>query len=84
MTPFKQEERPRVHRPHPDCRRSGVGRVVATWVVADETALADGLATALFFTEAQRLAETFQFAYVRMYADGRAEHSPDFVGEPFN
>ncbi|WP_405483498.1 FAD:protein FMN transferase [Streptomyces sp. NBC_00009] len=60
-----------------------VDGVVATWVVADETALADGLATALFFTEAQRLAETFQFAYVRMYADGRAEHSPDFVGELF-
>ncbi|MFE4683968.1 FAD:protein FMN transferase [Streptomyces sp. NPDC056721] len=60
-----------------------VDGVVATWVVADETALADGLATALFFTEAQRLAETFQFTYVRMYADGRAEHSPDFVGELF-
>ncbi|MFF1259521.1 FAD:protein FMN transferase [Streptomyces sp. NPDC058321] len=60
-----------------------VDGVVATWVVADETALADGLATALFFTGAQRLAETFQFSYVRMYADGRAEHSPDFVGQLF-
>lgn len=60
-----------------------VGGVVATWVVADETALADGLATALFFADAQRLAETFRFAYVRMHTDGRADHSPDFAGELF-
>ncbi|WP_326761641.1 FAD:protein FMN transferase [Streptomyces phaeochromogenes] len=57
--------------------------VVATWVVADETALADGLATALFFTDAQRLAETFRFAYLRMHADGRVDRSSDFTGELF-
>lgn len=57
--------------------------VVATWVVADATALADGLATALFFADAQRLAETFRFAYVRMHTDGRADRSPDFAGELF-
>jgi ApbE family len=44
--------------------------VVATWVVASDAALADGLATALFFTGAHRLAETHRFAYVRMLADG--------------
>jgi thiamine biosynthesis lipoprotein len=60
-----------------------VGGVVATWVTAEETALADGLATALFFTEAHRLAERFRFAYVRMHADGRAEYSPNFAGELF-
>jgi FAD:protein FMN transferase len=57
--------------------------VVATWVVAGDAAFADGLATALFFTGAHRLAETFRFAYVRMLADGRAERSPDFDGELF-
>ncbi|SDY60240.1 FAD:protein FMN transferase [Herbiconiux ginsengi] len=57
--------------------------VVATWVVAADTALADGLATALFFTGAHRLAETFHFSYVRLYADGRAERSRDFQGELF-
>ncbi|MFC8661273.1 FAD:protein FMN transferase [Streptomyces sp. NPDC057199] len=57
--------------------------VVATWVVADGTALADGLATALFFTDAQRLAETFTFAYVRMHAGGRADRSSNFPGELF-
>ncbi|MER5180976.1 FAD:protein FMN transferase [Streptomyces sp. NPDC002896] len=60
-----------------------VGGVVATWVVADEAAVADGLATALFFTEAHRLEETFQFTYVRMRADGRVEFSPNFSGELF-
>jgi thiamine biosynthesis lipoprotein len=57
--------------------------VVATWVVAADTATADGLATALFFTGAHRLAETFHFSYVRLYADGRAERSRDFRGELF-
>jgi thiamine biosynthesis lipoprotein len=57
--------------------------VVATWVVAGNAALADGLATALFFTGAHQLAETHRFAYVRMLADGRAELSPDFDGELF-
>ncbi|MFF3712962.1 FAD:protein FMN transferase [Streptomyces phaeochromogenes] len=60
-----------------------VAGVVATWVVADETALADGLATALFFTDASRLTETFQFTYVRMHAGGGIDCSPDFAGELF-
>jgi thiamine biosynthesis lipoprotein len=65
--------------------RTGVPatEVVATWVVAGDAALTDGLATALFFIGAHRLAETFRFAYVRMLADGRAERSPDFDGELF-
>lgn len=58
--------------------------VVATWVVADETATADGLATALFFTTADRLAEVFRFSYVRMVADGRAEFSRNLDGELFS
>ncbi len=67
-----------------DARTGSPARdVVATWVVAADTALADGLATALFFTGAHRLAETFHFSYVRFYADGRAERSRDFQGELF-
>ena len=58
--------------------------VVATWVVADEAVTADGLATALFFTTADRLAEVFRFSYVRMFADGRAEFSRNFDGELFS
>jgi FAD:protein FMN transferase len=61
-----------------------VQNVVATWVVADDAAIADGLATALFFTRAEHLAEVFRFSYVRMFADGRAEISQNFDGEIFS
>jgi thiamine biosynthesis lipoprotein len=57
--------------------------VIATWVVADDALTADGLATALFFTDAERLAASFEFSFVRMFADGRAEISPNFDGELF-
>jgi len=67
-----------------DARTGNPAReVIATWVIAADTALADGLATALFFTGAHELANTFHFSYVRMYADGRAERSRYFPGELF-
>lgn len=50
--------------------------VVATGVVAGDAALADGLATALFFTGAHQLAEIFRFAYVRMLADASLGSPP--------
>lgn len=58
--------------------------MVATWVVADDAATADGLATALFFTRQEHLAEVFRFSYVRMFADGRAQISQNFDGELFS
>jgi FAD:protein FMN transferase len=57
--------------------------VVATWVVAENAATADGLATALFVTAPEKLAEVFSFAFVRMFADGRAEVSDNFDGHVF-
>ncbi|MBD9651455.1 FAD:protein FMN transferase [Ensifer sp. ENS09] len=57
--------------------------VIATWAIAADTATADGLATALFFGSASRLKTTFDFSYVRMFADGRVEVSEDFEGELF-
>jgi len=60
-----------------------VREVVATWVIADDALTADGLATALFFAPAERLAEAFDFQFVRMFADGRAEISRNFDGELF-
>lgn len=56
--------------------------IVATWVVAASTAVADGIATALFFVDAERLRE-WDFQFVRLYANGKIEHSEDFVGELF-
>jgi thiamine biosynthesis lipoprotein len=57
--------------------------VIATWVIANDTVTADGLATALFFTPGKELEKLFRFSYVRMFADGRAEISRNFSGELF-
>ncbi len=57
--------------------------VIATWAIASTALVADGLATALFFTGADRLADVADFTYVRMFADGRVEHSAEFDGELF-
>lgn len=57
--------------------------VIATWAVAADTATADGLATALFFGLPSRLMTTFDFSFVRMFADGRVEVSDNFHGEVF-
>lgn len=54
--------------------------VVATWVAAPTTMLADGLATALFFVHAAKL-ERWDFSYVRLLSDGTVERSANFVGE---
>lgn len=57
--------------------------VIASWAVADDAMTADGLATALFFAAPGQLTEAFQFSFARMFADGRAESSPNFDGELF-
>jgi thiamine biosynthesis lipoprotein len=57
--------------------------VVATWVRAPDAMHADGLATALFFDPAPNLLSGDDVYYVRMFANGRVEHSPSFPGELF-
>ncbi len=56
--------------------------IIATWVVAESTMIADGLATALFFVSPEKLAD-WQFQYVRLYGNGRLEHSTNLKGELF-
>ncbi|WP_250958278.1 FAD:protein FMN transferase [Rhizobium sp. CG5] len=51
--------------------------VIATWAIAADTA------TALFFGSSARLMATFDFSYLRMFADGRVEVSDNFDGEVF-
>ncbi|WP_202514441.1 MULTISPECIES: FAD:protein FMN transferase [unclassified Streptomyces] len=60
-----------------------VDDIVATWVIAHRTAVADALATALFLTPAHRLAGSFPFSGVRMHADGRTETFGTFDGTLF-
>lgn len=57
--------------------------VMASWVIADTTMVADGLSTALFFTDPQVLRKTFEFEYVRMHVDGAIDYSPAFEGKLF-
>ena len=58
--------------------------VVATWVIADTTLVADGLATALFFAEPEVLSAVYDFEYVRMSEDGSLDYSANFSGELFS
>ena len=55
--------------------------VVATWVVADSAAVADGAATALFFVGPDRLVD---LGVAAVWIDASGLHStPDFPGEVF-
>jgi thiamine biosynthesis lipoprotein len=58
--------------------------VEATFVVADSAAVADGVATALFFTPPDALGEVFTFDWVMMMSDGELRASPQFPGEVFS
>jgi len=57
--------------------------IVATWVIADTTMLADGIATSLFFVEPNVLRKEFQYEYARMHANGSIDYSPAFEGKLF-
>ena len=52
--------------------------VIATWVIAGDTMTTDGIATALFFTPAQVLAEKFSFSYAVLRKDMSLSCSQDF------
>jgi FAD:protein FMN transferase len=58
-------------------------RVIATWAIAPTALDADGIATALFFADPVALAADFHFTFVRMFANGTTEFSPDLDGELF-
>jgi thiamine biosynthesis lipoprotein len=61
----------------PDTKDSTKG-IVATWVTADSTMLADGIATSLFFVDPNAIRKEFTFEFVRMHDDGGVEYSPAF------
>lgn len=50
----------------------------AVWVYAESTMLADGLSTALFFTPAEKLRQSFDFEYAIIKADDSLVYSPKF------
>ena len=58
--------------------------IQALWVIADTGLLADGLATALFFTDAATLQKHYTFEYAIVRQDFSLERSPDFTATFFN
>ncbi|WP_375001768.1 FAD:protein FMN transferase [Aeromicrobium sp. CTD01-1L150] len=59
------------------------GDVVATWVVARDAMLADGLATALFFVEPEVVTERWDVEWAVMRHDGSVRWSRDLAVEMF-
>ncbi len=58
-----------------------VKNIIATWVVAESALIADGIATALFFTEPEILQHHFAFDFVRMHQNNTIDYSSRFDGE---
>ncbi len=58
-------------------------QLLATWVMADTAALADGLCTCLFLCEPATLVEEFRFEYCTLNPDYHAVRSPGFTAELF-
>ena len=55
--------------------------ILATWVIADSTLLADMLATCLFFVPAEKLLGHFSFSYITLHKDFSVEYSPRIKAE---
>lgn len=57
--------------------------IIATWVTAEGTMMADGLATALFFTSPSRLQAHYNFSYAVLHKDMAMECAADFPAALF-
>lgn len=57
--------------------------ILAVWVVANQTIIADALATCLFFDVPEKLAEQYDFEYLIMYQDTSIKRSAAFPAEIF-
>lgn len=65
------------HIMHPKTLRSP-DHILAVWVYATSTLLADGLTTALYFTSAENLQKAYTFEYAIMLADHSLQTSDNF------
>jgi len=57
--------------------------IAASWVMADDAMVADGIATALFFTPASKLQHDISFAYALLRPNKKLEYSSNFPIEVF-
>jgi thiamine biosynthesis lipoprotein len=60
-----------------------VDQIKATWAIADNCMLADGMATCLFFTEPEILQKKYDFEYLIIKWDNSIRVSKDFPGQLF-
>lgn len=58
--------------------------ILSVWVYAQTAMQADGLTTALFFTDPDVLRQSYQFEYAILYQDYSLEYSKDFPGKFFD
>jgi thiamine biosynthesis lipoprotein len=57
--------------------------IAGTWVIADSAMIADGLATALFFTDPMTLRQSFSFEHAIVTSDGLLDTSDGFPADFF-
>jgi thiamine biosynthesis lipoprotein len=57
--------------------------IKAVWAYAANALTADGLATALYFSDMEALHERFEFEHCMIYADGNVSISPGFPAKLF-
>ncbi len=55
--------------------------ILASWALADTAAMADGLASCLFFADPETLRTQFPFEYCVLYEDFTVARSPGFAAE---
>lgn len=60
-----------------------VNKIKAVWVIAPSAMIADGLATALFFVNPEKLAKDFDFSYLIINEDLSFDKSKNFHGDIF-
>lgn len=63
--------------------RASPRHIKAVWVVANDCMMADGLTTALYFTQPQPLQSLYDFEYVIIHSDNTVTQSPGFPVELF-
>lgn len=63
--------------------RNSPTQTLATWVISENAAEADGLATALFLVEPTELQQAFSFEFARLTTTMHLEMSDDFPGSFF-
>lgn len=56
-------------------------KIAATWVISKNAVVADAIATALFLVRPTRLKNEFDFEYLILYSDFKAEKSQGFKAE---